>query len=161
LWFAAAVLRGERSRPERWWRLPLVASLLFVAYLASPVGLGYVWYIHTRALPFLALLLLSSAVLARRGLTAVLLGAAAALQVAYSARLVFAYRAFDAEADVASLEQILRRTEPGRRLVALMFDRRSRVFQFDPYMHFGMYYEVERGGRARYNFAEVPWTPIR
>src|SRR5262249_41909544 len=97
LWFAAAVLRGERSRPERWWRLPLVASLLFVAYLASPVGLGYVWYIHTRALPFLALLLLSSAVLARRRLTAVLLGAAAALQVAYSARLVFAYRAFDAE----------------------------------------------------------------
>lgn len=42
-----------------------------------------------------------------------------------------------------------------------MFQRRSRWFQFDPYTHFGMYYEVERGGRARYNFAEVPWTPIR
>ena len=161
VWFAAAVLRGQRAWPERWWRLPLVAALLFAAYLASPVGLGYAWYIHTRALPFLALLILSSTLLARRRLTAGLLAAAAALQIAYAARLVAAYRAFDVEADRSSFEQILRGTEPGRRLVALIFERRSRLFQFDPYMHFGMYYEVERGGRARYNFAEVPWTPIR
>jgi len=66
-----------------------------------------------------------------------------------------------AVADRASFEQVLRAAEPGRRLVSLMFQQRSRWFQFDPYMQFGMCYEVERGGRARYNFAEVPWTPIR
>jgi hypothetical protein len=161
VWFAAAVLRGERARPERWWRLPAVAALLFAAYLVTPVGLGNAWYIHTRALPFLALLTVASTVLARRRLTAGLLAAAAALQIAYAGRLVAAYRAFDSEADRDSLERVLRDTEPGHRLVSLIFERRSRVFQFDPYMHFGMYYEVERGGRARYNFAEVPWTPIR
>jgi hypothetical protein len=139
----------------------VLGALVLIAYLATPVGLGYAWYIHTRALPFLAFITLASTVLARRRLTAGLLAAAAALQIGYAARLVALYRAFDAEADRASLEQVLRATEPGRRLVSLMFQQRSRWFQFDPYMHFGMYYEVERGGRARYNFAEVPWTPIR
>ena len=161
LWFAAAILRGPRALPERWWRLPVVGALILAAYLVTPVGVGYAWYIHTRALPFLGFIALASTVLARRRLTAGLLAAAAALQIGYAARLVAVYRAFDAEADRASFQQVLRAAEPGRRLVSLMFERRSRWFQFDPYMHFGMYYEVERGGRARYNFAEVPWTPIR
>jgi hypothetical protein len=161
LWFAAAILRGPRALPERWWRLPVVAALILAAYLVTPVGVGYAWYIHTRALPFLGFIALASTVLARRRLTAGLLAAAAALQIGYAARLVAVYRAFDAEADRASLQQVLRAAEPGRRLVSLMFQQKSRWFQFEPYMHFGMYYEVERGGRARYNFAEVPWTPIR
>ena len=161
LWFAAAVLRGPRQQPERWWRLPALAALILATYLATPVGLGYAWYIHTRALPFLALVTLASTVLARRRLTAVLLAAAAAVQIGYAAKLATAYRAFDAEADRAGLEQVLRAAEPGRSLVSLVYEPRSKWFQFDPFMHFGLYYEVERGGRARYNFAEVPWTPIR
>jgi hypothetical protein len=52
--------------------------------------------------------------------------------VAYAGRLVAAYRAFDSEADRDSLERVLRDTEPGHRLVSLIFERRSRVFQFDP-----------------------------
>jgi len=161
LWFTVVVLRGPCLRPERWWRLPALAAVILAAYLATPVGLGYAWYIHTRALPFLALITLASIAITRRRLTAGLLAAAAAVQIGYAARLVAVYRAFDAEADGAALEQVLRAAEPGRRLVSLMFQQRSRWFQFDPFMHFGMYYEVERGGRARYNFAEVPWTPIR
>src|SRR6267143_1114744 len=161
LWFAVATVRGPRVRPERWWRLPALAGVILAAYLATPVGLGYAWYIHIRALPFLALVTLASAVPARRRLTAGLLAAAVALQVGYAAKLVTLYRAFDEEADGVALEQVLRASEPGRSLVSLIFQSRSRWFQFDPFLHFGMYYEVERGGRARYNFAEVPWTPIR
>jgi len=33
--------------------------------------------------------------------------------------------------------------------------------QFQAYQHFGMYYQEERGGRVRRNFAELPWTPVR
>src|SRR5438094_383928 len=55
------------------------------------------------------------------------------------------------------------RPGPGPRsyVLALVHERQSRVVQFQAYQHFGMYYQVERGGRVRRNFAELPWTPVR
>ena len=35
------------------------------------------------------------------------------------------------------------------------------MVQHQAYLHFAAYYEVLRGGRARYNFAETPWPPVR
>jgi hypothetical protein len=46
-------------------------------------------------------------------------------------------------------------------LVSLMLDRKSKVVHFEPYLHFGAYYEVLRGGRTRFNFSELPWMPMR
>ena len=56
---------------------------------------------------------------------------------------------------------MLAAAEPGKRLIAVPDMMQSRVVQFQPYLHFAAYYEVLRGGRARYNFAETPWTPVR
>jgi hypothetical protein len=39
--------------------------------------------------------------------------------------------------------------------------RKSKVVHFEPYLHFALYYEVERGGRVRFNFGELPWMPLR
>jgi hypothetical protein len=102
-----------------------------------------------------------SAVIPQTRRSSALLAAVAALQIAYTARLVSAYREFDAEADPGQLEQVLSAAEPGRRLVALMLHRKSDAVHFEPYLHFGLYYEVERGGRARFNFGELPWMPLR
>ena len=49
----------------------------------------------------------------------------------------------------------------GKSLIALLMSTSSRVVQYQAYLHFAAYYEVQRGGRARYNFAETPWTPVR
>jgi hypothetical protein len=114
-----------------------------------------------RAIPLLAFVLLSAPVLAAGRLTSALLAAAVALQLAYDARLAAVHRAFDGEAEAPQLEQVLRAAEPGRRLLSLVAHRQSREVQFQAYQHFGMYYQVERGGRARRNFAELPWTPVR
>ena len=160
LWIALVRQTG-RPRIERWWRLPLLAASLFAAYIVAPMHLGYIAYIHLRAVPFLVALTIDSAIVARTRRTTALLAAVVGLQLAYSANLVRVYRAFDAEASPAHLEQVLRVAKPGRRLLALMLHRKSKVVNFEPYLHFGLYYELERGGRARFNFAELPWMPLR
>lgn len=157
----AAVAVGPRPRIARGWRLPLLVGLTLAAYMIAPFDMGYMGYIHTRALPFLALLAIASLSIAPGRKTGAILAVAVALQVAYQARLAASYRAFDREAQVTELHQTLRAAEPGKRLIALLGWTQSRVVQFQAYLHFASYYQVFRGGRARYNFAETPWTPIR
>jgi hypothetical protein len=129
--------------------------------MAAPFDMGYMGYIHTRALPFLVLLAIASPSIASGRKTGAILAAVVALQIGYQVRLAASYRAFDREAQAAELHQVLGAAEPGKRLIALPDLMQSRVVQFQPYLHFGAYYEVLRGGRARYNFAETPWTPVR
>ena len=161
IWIALRRSPGEKQSPERSWRLPMLAAGLFCAYMVAPVDIGYVAYIHLRAIPFLVAFAMFSLVIARTPRTGALLAAVVALQVAWSARLVETYRSFDREVQQGHLEEVLRAAEPGRRVVALMLNRRSRVVHFEPYMHFGLYYQIERGGRVRFNFGELPWMPVR
>jgi len=160
LWVAAASVSGGR-RMERWWRLPLLAAGLGAAYFAVPESFGAAGSMHLRALPLLVALVLASPLLAPSRAVSALLAAAVALQIAYDARLAAIYRAFAEEAEGAQLERVLQQADPGKRLLSLVQDRQSHLVQFQAYQHFGMYYEVERGGRARRNFAELPWTPVR
>ncbi|HET7785933.1 MAG TPA: hypothetical protein VFL36_08170 [Myxococcales bacterium] len=159
--FAAAVAVPGRPRLQRGYRLPLLALLTLAAYMVAPFDMGYMGYIHLRALPFLMLLIIASPSIAPGRVTGFILGAAAALTVAYSLELSACYRAFDREAQVGELSQVLRAAQPGKRLIAIIEATQSRVMQFQAYLHFAAYYEVQRGGRARYNFAETPWTPVR
>ena len=139
----------------------MLAAAILAAYLVAPVHIGYIARIHLRAVPFLVALAIDSAIVAQTRRTSALLAVVVALQVAYSAKLVRVYRSFDAEASPAHLEQVLHAAKPGRRLVGLMLHRKSKVVHFEPYLHFGLYYELERGGRVRFNFGELPWMPLR
>lgn len=150
--------RVEAPRP---WRLPLLAALCLLGYLALPFQVGFMGYIHLRALPFLVLLAFASLRPAPGRRTSALLGAAVLLQVLYGVALTRVYRAFDREAQVAQLEEVLHAAAPGKRLLGLIWERESRLVQFKSYIHFAQYYEVERGGRARVSFSDTPWTPVR
>src|SRR5262249_57784160 len=92
--------------------------------------------------------------------TGALLAAAVGLQIAYQAHLSASYRAFDREAQVHELHQVLNAAAPGQRLIALLGRTQSRVVQYQAYLHFAAYYQAFRGAQARYSFAETPWTPI-
>jgi hypothetical protein len=159
--FVAAIAFGPRPRIERWWRIPLLAGLSLAVYLVTPFEMGYMGYIHTRAMPFIMLLAIASPSIAPGRKTGAILAAVVVLHLAYQTRVAAAYRAFDREAQVAELHQVLAAAAPGKSLIALILSAQSRVVQFQPYLHFAAYYEVFRGGRARYNFAETPWTPVR
>ena len=159
--FAAAVLLPGRERQERPWRLPLLAALTLAAYFAAPFDIGYMGFIEHRALPFLAVLIIASPALSTGRAASAICALAVALQLGYDAKLAAAYRAFDEEAQAVQLRHVLEAAAPGMRLVAQIAEQGSHVAQFQSYMHFGAYYEVQRGGRALYNFAETPWTPVR
>jgi hypothetical protein len=159
--FVMLIAIRPRPRIERAWRLPLLAALSLAAYMVAPFDIGYMGYIHTRALPFLVLLAIASPSIAAGRKTAAILIAIVALQIVYQARVATEYRAFDREAQITELHQVLRAAEPGKRLIGILASTESRVVQFQAYLHFSAYYEVLRGGRARYNFAETPWTPVR
>jgi len=159
--FVAVIAVRPRPRLERAWRLPVLAALSLVAYLAAPYDMGYMGYIHLRALPFLALLVFASPSIAPGPATSVILAGVVALQIAFQTSVAAAYRAFDREAQVTELRQVLHAAEPGKRLIAIVISTESHLFQYQAFLHFGSYYEVLRGGRSRYNFAETPWTPIR
>ncbi|MFL5309433.1 MAG: hypothetical protein ACJ79H_03155 [Myxococcales bacterium] len=160
LWLGAALVPG-RPRVRRWWRLPLLGGCLAAACLLLPETVGAAGSLPLRTLPLLAFVVLSAPAVAPGRATSALLAAAVALQLAYGAKLSAVHRAFDAEAQAAQLDQVLRAADPARRLLSLIPDRQSHEVQFQAYQHFGMYYQVERGGRARRNFAELPWSPIR
>jgi hypothetical protein len=161
LWLLLAFSARQRFREERAFRLPLLAGGLLVAYFAAPMEIGYIAYIHLRAIPFLLMFAICSVAVAQTRRSSVLFCTAVALQAAYAVKLVRSYRDFDAEASALQLQQVLSAARPGQRMVSLMLDRKSRAVHFEPYLHFGLYYEVLRGGRVRFNFGELPWMPLR
>ena len=160
LWAALTVMPGQKWE-RRAWRLPMLAALALAGYFALPLHMGFMGYIATRAVPFFVLLSLAVPHGSRRPVTSVLLVLAVAAQAVYGAKLARSYRAFDEEAEATNLWHVLDAAKPGERLVGTIWVRDSAIFQFKSYLHFAQYYEVERGGRARVNFAETPWTPIR
>src|SRR5512132_2096830 len=85
--FAAAVVVRGRPRLQRGFRVPLLALLTLAAYLMAPFGMGYMGFIHLRALPFLMLLIVASPSIAPGRATSLILGIAVALTMAYSLKL--------------------------------------------------------------------------
>jgi hypothetical protein len=158
---AAALLPGKPEAERRSWRLPLLAVFVLAAVLAAPFGIGTAGFVYLRALPLLFLLGLSSLRLSRRPAASALLAAAALVQIGYAGVLASAYRAFDREAEAPQLRRVLLAADPGKRLLSLVHGQQSAVVQGQSYLHFGQYYQVQRGGRARFNFGEYPWTPVR
>ena len=62
----------------------------------------------------------------------------------------------------AGLEELLAPAEPGQNLAGLIFDRGSAAFRGMPfYLHFPAYYQVEKGGRILFSFAELFHTSAR
>jgi hypothetical protein len=161
LWLAATLVPGRHQKGERSWRLPLLAAVTFAVYMVTPFDIGFMGYIHLRPVPLLVMAVVASPRLAPGRLTGALLAAAVAVQVAYAAKLSSVYRAFDSEAQVSELHQVLRAAAPGQRLLALVYDQKSALVAGRSFLHFAAYYELDRGGRARMNFAEYPWTPVR
>ncbi len=133
--------------------------LAAVLYFATPVSIGWLWALNHRysiAAALFAVLLLRP-VRGWRGVAPLIGAACVSLFAAFTAGQNIA--AFQQE--VGPFDAVLSRAAPGKRLLALIYDRGSSVANFAPFLHFGSYYRARSGGIAEFSFAELPQSPLR
>jgi hypothetical protein len=65
---------------------------------------------------------------------------------------------FDSE--VGAFDEALAHVVPNRRVVALIYDPRSLASRFSPFLHFGSYYQLEKGGVVQFTFAGYDQWPL-
>ncbi len=164
LGFALLVVLLTRGLGDRDRRTSLFPELLtlcvFGFYVALPTSYKWIWPVSWRFLPLAVVLLCTwgSASLgrwARAGLAAAF-GALALYAAGTHARH---FREFAAEA--GDFQAVLDATEPRKRLLTLCFDAGSAVVLGPAYLHFGQYYQIQKGGVATYSFSEAPQSPMR
>jgi hypothetical protein len=161
---AAVVLSGpgEENGKGSGRRFALAAAWVALAvalYFCFPISIGWLWQLNERY-AIAAALLLPLLLRPRRGLRGALpLGIVFAAGIASATVAARQARDFSREAD--GFDRVLSRAQPGRRLLALVYDRGSRTAKFVPYLHFGSYYRARGGGIAAFSFAELPQSPLR
>lgn len=140
-------------------RFATLALWLALLYLILPEFRGG-YLIADRVAPFAAMMaVIALPVLRpeRRRLVAVLVGVVVACQFMQTLSAFLRFRG-----ESAGLEELLAGTEPGQNLGGLIFDRQSASWRGMPvYLHFPAYYQVEKGGRILFSFAELFQTSAR
>src|SRR5436305_5832638 len=157
----AVAFRERSSSPDLLFptRFATLAGWLALLYLILPEFRGG-YLIADRVAPFAAML----AVLALPPPPPELLRLGAALVVVVVAcqfmQTLSAFLRFRGES--AGLEELLAGTEPGQNLAGLIFQRESASWRGMPlYLHLPAHYQVEKGGRILFSFAELFQTSAR
>ena len=93
----------------------------------------------------------------RRRLAAIVVAGLVVLQLGWTLSGFLRFRQ-----ETAGLEELLAGTAPGESLAGLIFEPRSEAWERYPvYLHFPAYYQVEKGGRILFSFAELYQTTAR
>lgn len=154
---APSTLAPVTSQALEW-----ILVVTFAAYLFAPFSYRLIEPINHRFLP-LALALLPVAlgpVAVPSSRARVLLAGASVLAAAWTG---WVHRAHFAETDeeMGELAEALEHTEPGGRLLGLIFDAQSRVVRLPIYLHAHQYYQARVGGLACFSFVEFPKSPVQ
>jgi hypothetical protein len=153
---------AERSEPRGLLftsRFATLAAWVALLYLILPEFRGG-YLIAERVAPLaamLAVVALPSPALARRRLVGVLVAAVLVFQFGQTLSAFLRFRA-----ESAGLAAVLEGTAPGENLAGLIIDRGSAIWGGMPiYLHTPAYYQVEKGGRILFSFAELFQTSAR
>lgn len=136
-----------------------VLALTFALYLFAPFSYRYIEPINHRFLPMAIGLL---PVLGPLVLTARARWLVAALSCALSVHVASVHVTHFAQTDeeMGDLSAVLAETEPGHRLLGLVYDRQSAVVASPIYLHVHQYYQARVGGLACFSFVEFPKSPV-
>ena len=143
-------------------RIPdLLAVVALALYFLAPSGWRFVHPINTRFLPvaaFLAAAMVRLPPTLRPWRRALCFAPVLAIGL-YAARLHD--RAFERFQDeVGPFEAVAEKIPENRRVMTLSFSMGSGVVRLAPFVHFGQYVEVLRGGVVEYGFANFPQSPV-
>jgi hypothetical protein len=159
----AGAMLGSMGEPdtarEAARRYALVPLACVVLYFVLPASHGYLWLIAQR---FPLLFALTAIPLVRmpggrRGLVAS--GAALALGIAATVNTCWHFLRFERD-EVGRFDDAIAAMAPGRRVCALVFESRSAIVRAVPFLHFGSYYQAEKGGVVMFTYAGYPHWPV-
>jgi hypothetical protein len=152
---------GEDSRRDLLFRtrFATLAGWIAFLYLILPEFRGG-YLIAQRIAPFAAMVAVTALPVVRPGRRRLVAWLAAALVVFQLGQTLTAFIRFRTES--AGLAELLEDTEPGQNLAGLIFDRSPSSWPSMPvYLHFPAYYQVFKGGRILFSFAELFQTSAR
>jgi len=157
---AAALWAGERPRTTSGNRayaaLPVAC---IVCYFALAEGHDYVFFVAQR---FAVLFAMTAIPLLRmpsgwRGHAVAFAVTIVALTAVVNTTRHF--QRFEAE-ELGDFEGALRAMTPARRVCALVYDPSSRIVRNAAFLHFGSYYQSEKGGVVMFSYAGYPHWPV-
>jgi hypothetical protein len=132
-----------------------------VLYFNSTEGHGYIWLIAQRfpILLFLTAIPLLPFPTERRGWVAT--GAIVSVGLACIVNTCRHFIAFQLT-EVGDIDGAIAAIPPAKRVCALIYDRGSRIIggQWAPFLHFGSYYQVAKGGVAMFTYAGYAHWPV-
>lgn len=164
-WLALASLlvgRVKQGTDEARRRIAGASLFVFavVLYFFLPSQVGFAFILDARNATFVGLfatLLVPARSEARSRIPLTAMTAAAALLALHAAWQMHAYDRDEAR----DFDEVLRNLPRGKRLLTLVFTRRSAYTQVSPFVHFGAYYRIRYGGVASFSFAELPHWPVQ
>jgi hypothetical protein len=169
-WFAAyifvAVLafglaQGDRSSAGRQARLLIVVPLAcFVAYFLLPVGRGSVWLVAQRFPVLFLITIIPMLRFPRAGARAWLVTAAAlAVGVGSIVNVCKHFIEFQQQ-EVGDIDEAIQQIPFGQKVAGLIYDKGSSITNWVPFLHFGSYYQADRGGVIEFTYAGYVHWPF-
>jgi hypothetical protein len=159
---ALGLAQGDPDRTHpRARTLTVVPIACVLAYFLTADSLAGVWLFSQRfPVPALVLLLpMWRMPQGRRGVGVT--AAAVGLATLSTLNTCQHFVAFERD-EVGQFERALDAMEPRRRVAALIYDKGSAVVNLWPFLHFGQYYQVDRGGVVQFsNAAWFSWWPVQ
>jgi hypothetical protein len=136
--------------------LPLACIVL---YFLLPGQHGYIWLIAQRFPILFAITAIPLLRMPRGALGAVVTAAALAVGVASIANTCQHFLRFEIE-EVGDIDGAIDAMEPNRKVCALIYDKLSTVTNNQPFLHFGSYYQVRKGGVVMFTYAGYAHWPV-
>lgn len=157
---ALGLSQGESERTGMRHRFWVVVPLLCgVAYFVLPESRGYYWLFAQR-FPTLGVLLAIPLLRMPRGTTGMLCtGLIAMVGLSSTVNICKHFIAFE-QTEVGDLDEAIDHIPAGKKVAALIYDKGSSIMQWAPFLHFGSYVQVEKGGVLQFSYAGYSHWPV-
>jgi len=138
----------------------VVPLLCVVLYFMTGDMLGDVWLLSQR-FPVPALITAVPFIPMRRGGSGALVTVLAiVVAVGSTVNTCKHFIQFQLE-EVGDIDGALEKMEPNKHVAALIYDRGSNVVNMSPFLHFGSYYQADKGGVIQFSNSGALYWPVR
>jgi hypothetical protein len=151
---------GDRDPAKPFARSYVVLPLTcIVLYFVLPQSHGYIWLIAQRFPILFAITAIPLVRMPRGSRGAVITAAALAVGVGAIVNTCKHFIRFELD-EVGDFDDAIAAMAANRRVCALIYDKGSSILNHQPFLHFGSYYQAQKGGVVMFTYAGYAHWPI-